>query len=88
MRGMITVSILNAGNSEPLRVIGNVSQQEKRMNFTHWLDFPRHARPLTLLEGFAYQLFAIVFRFLCQILANNLSNSYQFFSTFFRRFYG
>lgn len=57
------------------------------MNLTHWLDFSRHARPLTLLEGFAYLLFTIIFRFICQIFANNLSHSYQVFLTFFRRFY-
>jgi hypothetical protein len=63
MRGMITVSILKAGNSEPLRAIGNVSRQEKSMNFTHWLDFSRHARPLTLLEGFAYDSILKLFSF-------------------------
>jgi hypothetical protein len=83
MEGMIAVSIFRATNSELLRAIGNVSQQGKRMNSLHQLNFSRHARPLTLLEDFAYQLFAIIFRFVCQVFANNLSNSYQVFSTFF-----
>jgi hypothetical protein len=83
MGAMIAASVFRAGSSELLGAIGNVSHTGKRMNSLHQLNFSRHARPLTLLEGFAYQLFAIVFRFICQVFANNLSNSYQVLSRFF-----
>lgn len=63
MGGMIAASIFRAINSELLRVIGNVSQKEKRMNSLHQLYFSRHARPLTLLEDFAYDSILNLFGF-------------------------
>jgi hypothetical protein len=63
MGGMIAASIFKASNSELLRAIGNVWQQGKRMNSLHQPYFSRHARPLTLLEGFAYDSILKLFRF-------------------------
>jgi hypothetical protein len=80
---MNTAPILESGNGKLSWAIRSFSHTGKRMNSPHQLNFSRHARPLTLLEGFAYRLFANIFRFVCQVFANNLSNSYQVFSTFF-----
>jgi hypothetical protein len=44
-----------------------------------WL-FSWHALRLTFVRGFAYRLFAKDFRFICQVLANNLPASFDVFS--------